>query len=185
MIILRSTGLAEATKVTVNFVTASFVEACLFLLASARSCRDWLKLCVEVLFWPLGLILSQPVFVSIAWFCAQPGLAHVLLTSWALDFETRDYPFLAHESGILPTLQAMVTLTNTASLASSSLYSLNGTSPGLQDDLTGKGATAALEGWTPWSLENIRESYMQVLQRNKLVTHQSCRVQARLVMLKS
>ncbi|CAN0493354.1 unnamed protein product, partial [Ectocarpus sp. 12 AP-2014] len=92
----------------------------------------------------------------------QPGLAHVLLTSWALDFESRDYQFLARKSGILPTLQAMVTLTNTASLASSSLDSLNDTSRGPQKDtVDAKASVTALQSWTPWSLETVRSGFLQ------------------------
>ncbi|CAM9107710.1 unnamed protein product, partial [Ectocarpus fasciculatus] len=91
----------------------------------------------------------------------QPGLAHVLMTSWALDFESRDYRFLAHKSGILPTLQAMVTLTNTASLASSSLDSLNDTSHGPQKDTRGSKTSTGLQSWTPWSLETVRGGFMQ------------------------
>lgn len=101
----------------------------------------------------------------------QPGLAHVLLTSWALDFESRDYRFLAHKSGILPTLQSVVTLTNTASLASSGFDSLDGvsdTSPGLKEVAASNDASpTALEGWTPWSLENIREGFLQVIIRKR------------------
>lgn len=93
----------------------------------------------------------------------QPGLAHVLLTSWALDFESRDYRFLAHKSGILPTLQAIVTLTNTASLASSGLDSLGDASPGMKEAAATRASTTALESWTPWSLDNIREGFLQVL----------------------
>lgn len=93
----------------------------------------------------------------------KPGLAHVLMTSWALDFESRDYQFLAHKSGILPTLQAMVTLTNTASLASSSLDSLNDTSRGPQKDtMDSKTSVTALQSWTPWSLETVRSGFLQV-----------------------
>lgn len=92
----------------------------------------------------------------------KPGLAHVLMTSWALDFESRDYRFLAHKSGILPTLQAMVTLTNTASLASSSLDSLNDTSRGPQKDTRGSKTSTGLQSWTPWSLETVRGGFMQV-----------------------
>lgn len=98
----------------------------------------------------------------------QPGLAHVLLTSWALDFESRDYRFLAHKSGILPTLQSVVTLTNTASLASSGLDSLDSfsdtdTAPGRKEAAARKeAATTAVESWTPWSLENIRTGFLQV-----------------------
>lgn len=102
-------------------------------------------------------------------FFTQPGLAHVLLTSWALDFESRDYRFLAHKSSILPTLQSVVTLTNTASLASSGFDSLGSdTSAGVKEAATskeGEASTTALEGWTPWSLENIREGFLQVILR--------------------
>lgn len=103
----------------------------------------------------------------------QPGLAHVLLTSWALDFESRDYRFLARKSGILPTLQAIVTLTNTASLASSGLDSLSETSPGLKETAARKEAsTTALESWTPWSLDNIREGFLQVIfQKYEIQSH--------------
>lgn len=89
------------------------------------------------------------------------------MTSWALDFESRDYRFLARESGILPTLQAMVTLTNTASLASSTLGSLDDESSISQHDQDRKemSATAMIHGWTPWSLENITEGFMQVMRR--------------------
>lgn len=85
------------------------------------------------------------------------------MTGWALDFESRDYRFLAHKSGILPTLQAMVTLTNTASLASSSLDSLNDASRGPPTDRMGsKTSATALQSWTPWSLETVRGGFMQV-----------------------
>lgn len=109
----------------------------------------------------LGLPLSQ--------LAVQPGLAHVLMTSWALDFESRDYQFLAHKSGILPTLQAMVTLTSTASLATSGLGSLDDKSSEHQEAIgkEGSGITTALQNWTPWSLENIREGFIQVMRRNK------------------
>lgn len=97
--------------------------------------------------------------------CVQPGLAHVLMTSWALDFESRDYRFLAHKSGILPTLQATVTLTNTASMASSTLARLRGFSPGPEDEATVKEASkTSRQRWNPWSLENIREGFIQVIQ---------------------
>lgn len=88
------------------------------------------------------------------------------MTSWALDFESRDYRFLAHKSGILPTLQAMVTLTSTASLATSGLGSLNDNSAGPPQEAIGKETSAivtALQSWTPWSLENIREGFIQVM----------------------
>lgn len=115
-------------------------------------------------------------------FFTQPGLAHVLLTSWALDFESRDYRFLAHKSGILPTLQSVVTLTNTASLASSSLDSLGSVSDsspgaGMNEAVASKEAsTTALEAWTPWSLENIKEGFLQVVLRiHEIGSHSGAR----------
>lgn len=117
------------------------------------------------------LLLCCPPASTVLLSCcpSQPGLAHVLLTSWALDFESRDYRFLAHKSGILPTLQAIVTLTNTASMASSgldSLDSLSDTSPGPKDAAPNtESSTKALESWTPWSLDNIREGFLQVILR--------------------
>lgn len=87
------------------------------------------------------------------------------MTSWALDFESRDYRFLANKSGILPTLQATVTLTNTASMASSTLARMSGSSRGPADEATVKGASPTVhQRWTPWSLENIREGFIQVMQ---------------------
>ncbi|CAM9591597.1 unnamed protein product, partial [Scytosiphon promiscuus] len=109
----------------------------------------------------------------------QPGLAHVLMTSWALDFESRDYHFLAQESGILPTLQAMVTLTNTASLASSTLESLDDKPPISQHDRSQKEiqtACTAIQGWTPWSLENIREGFMQGTLTARELAHHITRI---------
>lgn len=97
--------------------------------------------------------------------CVKPGLAHVLMTSWALDFESRDYHFLAHKSGILPTLQATVTLTNTASMATSTLARMSGFSRGPAGEVTVKKASPTVhQRWTPWSLENIREGFIQVMQ---------------------
>lgn len=125
-------------------------------------------------------VVLPPVLIgasTIVRFFTQPGLAHVLLTSWALDFESRDYRFLAHKSGILPTLQSVVTLTNTASLASCGLDSLglSDTSPGVKEAAASKedaASTTALEGWTPWSLENIRESFLQVnLLKHEITSH--------------
>eukprot|EP00903_Cladosiphon_okamuranus_P019656 g18070.t4 len=108
----------------------------------------------------------------------QPGLAHILLTSWALDFESRDYRFLAHKSGILPTLQSVVTLTNTASLANSALDSLDSvsdTSPGAgvnEAAASKEASTTALEAWTPWSLENIKGGFLQgTLMARDLARH--------------
>lgn len=87
------------------------------------------------------------------------------MTSWALDFESRDYRFLVHESGILPTLQAMVTLTNTAGMASATLAGFSKANSGQKEGAIGKGAAATVrQGWNPWSLENIREGYIQVIQ---------------------
>lgn len=106
----------------------------------------------------------------------QFGLAHVLMTSWALDFESRDYRFLAHKSGILPSLQAMVTLTSTASLTASVLGSLNDKSPGPHNQAIGKeasGIMTALQSWTPWSLDNIREGFVQVMRRKQEVSNGS------------
>lgn len=95
---------------------------------------------------------------------AKPGLAHVLMTTWALDFESRDFRFLAQESGILPTLQAMVTLTNTADMASSALTSLCSASKSTRSgaSLGTQFSAVTRQRWTPWSLESVREYYMQV-----------------------
>lgn len=85
------------------------------------------------------------------------------MTTWALDFESRDYRFLAHESGILPTLQAMVTLTNTADMANSALARLSDAPAEQNESRIERGASAkAAQRWTPWSLENIREGFIQV-----------------------
>lgn len=85
------------------------------------------------------------------------------MTTWALDFESRDYRFLAHESGILPTLQAMVTLTTTADMANSALASLSDAPPEQKEYCIEREASAkAAQRWTPWSLENIREGFIQV-----------------------
>lgn len=108
------------------------------------------------------------------------------MTSWALDFESRDYRFLAHKSGILPTLQAMVTLTSTASLATSSLDSLNDKSPGPHKEAIGNegsGIMTALQSWTPWSLENIREGFIQVMRRKEEMKSQCTRDRPVLVLL--
>lgn len=87
------------------------------------------------------------------------------MTTWALDFESRDYRFLAHESGILPTLQAVVTLTNTADMANSALASLSGAPPEQKENCIEREESAmAAQRWTPWSLENIREGFIQVSQ---------------------
>lgn len=96
----------------------------------------------------------------------QPGLAHVLMTTWALDFESRDYRFLAHESGILPTLQAMVTLTKTAGMATSVLAELDSNGAGKKVEASGGdvlGMDAPRKRWIPWSLETIREGFVQVI----------------------
>lgn len=112
--------------------------------------------------------VTEPIaFVAFVWqrcvILQQPGLAHVLMTTWALDFESRDYRFLAHESGILPTLQAMVTLTNTADMANSALARLSDAPPEQKENHIEREASAkAAQRWTPWSLENIREGFIQV-----------------------
>lgn len=85
------------------------------------------------------------------------------MTTWALDFESRDYRFLAHESGILPTLQTMVTLTTTADMANCSLASLSDARPEQKESCIEREASAkAAQRWTPWSLENIRQGFIQV-----------------------
>lgn len=93
---------------------------------------------------------------------AQPGLAHVLMTSWALDFESRDHRFLAHKSGILPTLQAMVTLTNTARMAGSLSARLDPAISCPEGNSETEKAAAWWQHWTPWSLDSIREGFVQV-----------------------
>ncbi|CAM9460978.1 unnamed protein product, partial [Hapterophycus canaliculatus] len=90
-------------------------------LKGLEGCSAESLACVQEAFEDLYRLLRTLLDHSLR--TGQPGLAHVLMTSWALDFESRDYRFLAQDSGILPTLQAMVTLTNTASLASSSSLS--------------------------------------------------------------
>lgn len=96
----------------------------------------------------------------------QPGLAHVLMTSWALDFESRDCCFLVHESGILPTLQAMVTLTNTADMARSEVSRRIGADTRSKNTLNGESVVSSRQQrWTPWSLDSVREGFVQVMQR--------------------
>lgn len=85
------------------------------------------------------------------------------MTSWALDFESRDYRFLAHTSGILPTLQAMVTLTNTAAMASYALDELSPADPCPDAILERKNFVGSRQRWTPWSLDSIREGFVQVV----------------------
>lgn len=88
----------------------------------------------------------------------------MLMTSWALDFESRDYRFLAHESGILPTLQSIVTLTKTASMANSTIGSGLGNTRGRQETLDAKGQSEPKrQRWLPWSLESIRKGFIQVM----------------------
>lgn len=85
------------------------------------------------------------------------------MTTWALDFESRDFRFLAQESGILPTLQAMVTLTNTAGMASSALARLGVVDNERPEEIIGQeNSMPARQRWTPWSLDSVREGFVQV-----------------------
>lgn len=94
---------------------------------------------------------------------AKPGLAHVLMTAWTLDFESRDFRFLAQDSGILPTLQAVVTLTNTSDMACSALARPSPVAnDALPEEARSEHGTQGRYRWTPWSLESVRESYLQV-----------------------
>lgn len=87
----------------------------------------------------------------------------MLMTNWALDFEWRDFDFLAGGSGILPTLQSFVTITRSADMAKSSLVSASCTSSS-GDLLSRRRRPEELTApqWTPWSLDKIRDGLIHV-----------------------
>ncbi|CAM9363981.1 unnamed protein product [Discosporangium mesarthrocarpum] len=139
-------------------------------LKGLKGCSADQLLGVQSAFEDLYSLLSALLGHSFRTREARIHTSHVLMTTWVLDFESRDYHFLARQSCILPTLQEMITITKAGSMAHEHLGELResgeGDLGGNYCHTTNKGATAHMckedgVSWMPWSLEGIREGFLQ------------------------
>ena len=124
------------------------------LAACSRELTDTVQASFVSLFTEMGELLLQAAADS------DPGMAHVIMWNWGLDFEPQDHEFLLRV-GIVPSLHRMITVKRHHDRA-------------LLDTATGAGTAdpADAAAWVPWSVGDVRSCLRNgAITKRELLEH--------------